>query len=76
MRAASAAPIAAAVCLSLSAAGCRPARGVSAVATAGNSEQPAGVGCLGRITPGDRVIKVSAPRGRSSKRYACGAARN
>jgi HlyD family secretion protein len=32
-----------------------------AVVSAGNAPEPVGVSCLGRITPGDRAVKVSAP---------------
>jgi len=47
--------------LGIVAAGCGTGHGQPDVVSAGNAAQPLGVTCLGRITPGDRVIKVSAP---------------
>ncbi len=48
-------------CLGLLVAGCGVQRGESAVVSEGNPARPAGVSCLGRVTPGDRIVKVSAP---------------
>jgi HlyD family secretion protein len=42
-------------------AGCGPSHVEPAIAASATSTQPMGVSCLGRITPGDRIIKVAAP---------------
>jgi len=47
--------------LGLVPAGCGMRHGESSVAAAANSAQPLGVSCLGRITPGEHIIQVSAP---------------
>lgn len=41
--------------------GCRSGQVDSAMAANSTAPQPAGISCLGRITPGDRIIKVAAP---------------
>jgi len=46
--------------LSVATTGCG-SRAEPAVVSAGTAAQPIGVSCLGRITPGERAIKVSAP---------------
>jgi HlyD family secretion protein len=45
----------------LAASGCRSEHVEPAMAASIASPQPLGVSCLGRITPGDRIIKVAAP---------------
>jgi HlyD family secretion protein len=45
----------------LAASGCRSEHVEPAMAASTTSTQPRGISCLGRITPGDRIIKVAAP---------------
>ena len=42
-------------------AGCGPSHVEPAIAASETAAQPIGISCLGRITPGDRIIKVAAP---------------
>lgn len=40
---------------------CRRSNVEPAFAASGSTPAPVGIGCLGRITPGDRIVKVAAP---------------
>src|SRR5260370_20879127 len=45
----------------LAASGCRSEHVEPAMAASTTSTQPRAISCLGRITPGDRIIKIAAP---------------